>query len=566
MRGLQRSSAPLEHRAAAGGEPASGLRDRGLRDRVRRPLGRAAGRLVEAATSTPARKVGASIAAAGLLIPSATVAARWDGDPRPAPRPDAQSGQVLDGQVFSQVEALTRQMEATWERSITHTLGEATVRLPVPRAELQKLSPEAQRAHALVRALLSAEQRPGEAQAAWEALATLAAAAGVPAESPLTVDGATLEALARHLRDSGMPLTTSGTGEFKAQRALKGAPARIDLATARAYATSLRGPEVVVQAPLELPPQLAGARSVVRAAGPEATAQTLAELGIQVRPRGNAQRQADVLGHVVVDRAALAALARSAAARGVSLTPDGIAALRQARGLGEGPRVDTATARTILTLLSPVGPRPEGEAARAEWYQRIVEREGGTWRDGGQRMNVVGLRGFDVDRGRHDNAFGAWNDTMAFVWRDAEGRPKVREFRATTDPGMRAHADAPDVTGDGRGDVAHLRPGQYEYRVGPHKGLPGAGNPTVNVPVDRDTNQDGVISGAERRASIERGDVGWGINIHWGPGGDPSEIGPYSLGCQVVTLSHAEFRREVTPLLGMNDTILYTLVDARTLG
>ncbi len=187
--------------------------------------------------------------------------------------------------------------------------------------------------------------------------------------------------------------------------------------------------------------------------------------------------------------------------------------------------------------------------------------QGFRWQSGPNRMNVVGLRGFDPSQGKNNNAFNRWNDTIAFVWKDGAGHVHVHEFDATTDPGYKSYYDTPDANGDGSGDVAHLRPGQYEYREGTHHGLYGAGNPTINVPVDRDTNHDGRIENGERAASIQRSDVGYGINIHWGPGSDIGSVGIYSLGCQVVTLSYNAFRAQISPLLGMNHEVPYTLVE-----
>lgn len=245
--------------------------------------------------------------------------------------------------------------------------------------------------------------------------------------------------------------------------------------------------------------------------------------------------------------------------------------------LGEGRSLAPAHAEAIANIakqrnidlsapdaaarLRPVGARPDGQGARFDWYTRVVESQGHAMKTGPNEMNVIGLRGFDVDAGAHDNAFGAWNDTIAFAWRDGDGQPHVVEYRATTDPGRTNASDAPDANGDGAGDVAHLRPGQYTYYVGTHRGRPGAGNPTVNVPVDRDTNHDGDISPAEREASQQRGDVGYGINIHWGPGYGSGEVGGYSLGCQVVTLDYGSFRAQIEPLLRVNERVPYTLVE-----
>lgn len=249
-------------------------------------------------------------------------------------------------------------------------------------------------------------------------------------------------------------------------------------------------------------------------------------------------------------------------------------ALRFGAAGGVGVSADRAEARALRPIdpppatpaptgPAPIGRRPHGTAARADWYRRIVESQGHTWRSGVNQVNVVGLRGYDVEHGRNHNRFGKWNDTMAYVWKGTDHKWHVRELRATTDPGMTRSADSPDVNHDGRGDVAWLRPGQYRYHVGTHHGVYGAGNPDRNVPVFRDTNGDGHISGAEERASRRRHDVGYGINLHWGPGYDNGNVGGYSLGCQVITGDQTAFRNQLTPIMERNrGHMLYTLVDA----
>ncbi|MBN2358939.1 MAG: peptidoglycan-binding protein [Deltaproteobacteria bacterium] len=204
------------------------------------------------------------------------------------------------------------------------------------------------------------------------------------------------------------------------------------------------------------------------------------------------------------------------------------------------------------------GPKPRGEAAKAQWYQALVKQAGGKWRSGVNEVNIVGLRGQSVDGARNHNTFNQWNDTIAYIWKGRDGKMHVREFRATTDPGFTGGTGV-DANGDGRLDVAHLRPGSYPYNLGYHRGLYGAGNPGYNLQVDRDTNHDGHISRAERAASKRRDDRGYGINMHWGDG---YVVGPYSAGCQVIKGSYDYFRSHVTPLMELNrGQMYYTLID-----
>lgn len=226
--------------------------------------------------------------------------------------------------------------------------------------------------------------------------------------------------------------------------------------------------------------------------------------------------------------------------------------------------VDT---KNLIDKLREIGPRPAGKMARIDWYKRILESQGFKWREGANQVNAIGLRAYDRDSGLNKNAFGKWNDTLTFIWKSADGEWNLREFAGTTEPGFKSHYDTPDANGDGAGDVAHALPGQYPYQIGTHRGVYGAGVPELNVPVARDTNHDGVIQNKEEKASVARGDVGYGINLHWGSGTEGVDVGGYSLGCQVTVLSNDAFHDQVTPILALNSgQMLYSLVDMRDLA
>lgn len=247
--------------------------------------------------------------------------------------------------------------------------------------------------------------------------------------------------------------------------------------------------------------------------------------------------------------------------RETAQTGAALKAFQKQQGLRQTGTLDATTDRRLddkAAAKATTGAKPSGTAAKAAWYQALVKKNGGTWRTGTNQVNIVGLRGQDVNGKRHGNAFNQWNDTLAYVWKGTDGKMHVKEFRATTDPGQKS-GDGRDVNGDGRPDIAHLRPGSYPYHLGSHHGVYGAGNPGYNLQVDRDTNHDGRISAAERKASQRRDDRGFGINIHWGDG---SVVGGWSLGCQVIKGSQDHFRRNVTPLMEMNrGQMYYTLVD-----
>ena len=183
-------------------------------------------------------------------------------------------------------------------------------------------------------------------------------------------------------------------------------------------------------------------------------------------------------------------------------------------------------------------------------------------------INVVGLRGQDIDGTRHGNAFNRWNDTIAFVWKDGAGTMNVREFRATTDPGVGRsnHGLGVDANGDGIKDVGHMQPGQYTYRNGAHRGMSGAARPDAAT-VSRDVDGDGAISANEARDRFSAR----ALNLHWAwanpeqHGGKmlTDEVNSSSEGCQVIAMSRGDFLQHVTPLLKMNARadFRYTLID-----
>ena len=211
---------------------------------------------------------------------------------------------------------------------------------------------------------------------------------------------------------------------------------------------------------------------------------------------------------------------------------------------------------------------PADQTARASELESMVRGAGAQWRTGANEINVVGLRGQDIDGTRHGNAFNRWNDTIAFVWKDGAGKMNVREFRATTDPGVgRSNFGlGVDANGDGIKDVGHMQPGQYTYRNGEHRGMSGAARPDAAT-VSRDVDGDGAISADEARDRFSAR----ALNIHWAwdnpeqHGGKmlTDEVNSSSEGCQVIAMSRGDFLQHVTPLLQMNARadFRYTLID-----
>ncbi|MBI2572095.1 MAG: peptidoglycan-binding protein [Candidatus Schekmanbacteria bacterium] len=110
----------------------------------------------------------------------------------------------------------------------------------------------------------------------------------------------------------------------------------------------------------------------------------------------------------------------------------------------------------------------------------------------------------------------------------------------------------PDVNNDGGKDIAHLRPGVYEYRSRPTGN--GRYNPADNRRFDvaRDTNHNGVIDGSE----VDRGYRAGGIQIHAGGANRPS-----SVGCQTLPPNdYSRFQDALHQSTGNRGTFTYVMV------
>lgn len=194
---------------------------------------------------------------------------------------------------------------------------------------------------------------------------------------------------------------------------------------------------------------------------------------------------------------------------------------------------------------------PSGdERARYDAYAAMVRRAGGEVCPNGQ-PTVLAIRAGEGGAARE------YRDR--FVVLTPNGR--VQEFTGATYPGQSSSRASPDVTGDGRGDVGMIRPGNYT--VVPNGNHAGAASYHVrtlggsgSIPGWRDSNQDGTYSGTERGASERRGDRLTGVLFHQGNSSAPS-----SIGCQ--TMSPSEYRRFIDAVGGPRASFTFTLVASR---
>lgn len=198
------------------------------------------------------------------------------------------------------------------------------------------------------------------------------------------------------------------------------------------------------------------------------------------------------------------------------------------------------------------------EAQKYDHYKGLIEQNGGKFKSGPNERNIISLR--TETSTKANGGQGVYDDKTAMLWTDKNGGKHVKEYKSNTEPSSRYEGRyGEDVNRDGRLDLGRMRPGSYEFRTGSSSTLGNVLRPTKNMTVDRDTNHDGRISVAERAASKRRGDVGYGINIHWG---DSATVGGWSLGCQVIKGSYGAFRANVTPIMQLNQgQMYYTLVD-----
>ncbi len=232
-----------------------------------------------------------------------------------------------------------------------------------------------------------------------------------------------------------------------------------------------------------------------------------------------------------------------------------------------GDLLNTTAARPRPTDTSNFAPRAgeaagpfAGNSAGREAQAEQLLRSNGHWppREGETIALQIDQRQPSPDassseRNAHLRSY--TGQTSVFKYENGQLRETGGPFDSASHPGQKgtSRQKFTDIDGDGRDDIAHLRPGVYTYSGRPNGS--GRFNPTDNrqMQVSRDTNHDGVIDAGERAASDRRGD--YATALQWHAGGSTR---PSSVGCQTMPPDdYARFSRAV----GDNDgTFTYLMV------
>lgn len=241
-------------------------------------------------------------------------------------------------------------------------------------------------------------------------------------------------------------------------------------------------------------------------------------------------------------------------------------------------RLDMATV-TLPARPDPARMATIPETQRHDIYRSILETRGDQASQdalaNGDRV-IVGLRTetpTTTNRGT-----GAYDDTIAVLWRGADGTRHVAEFSsANTEPTAQydgayrnnpavdfRRTDGQDGNGDGSADLGRLSPGTYALRETTHRNPASAGTnfslrPTADAVaagagrVQRDTNHDGVFDDRDPQRFDALNDT---FKIHSG-----SRNNRDSAGCQ--TIAPGDFQRFADTVRGGSQTTWqYVLSDA----
>jgi hypothetical protein len=174
------------------------------------------------------------------------------------------------------------------------------------------------------------------------------------------------------------------------------------------------------------------------------------------------------------------------------------------------------------------------------------------------RPFLIGLRGLELGQNEsHETvAKPAYDDAAILLAHETE--PFV--FKFATHAYQLDSKLSPDVDGDGRGDVATIRPGAYVLTLATENPYPifvlttpsGSGN----IPAFRDTNHDGHYSAEE----LARPSIATAVLLHSGWDAPADSAHRSSIACQTCSVTNLRFIAKVTRKYGK--ALDYRLINA----
>jgi hypothetical protein len=199
----------------------------------------------------------------------------------------------------------------------------------------------------------------------------------------------------------------------------------------------------------------------------------------------------------------------------------------------------------------------EEQAKLYDKYSKLIPE--GKLKEGTNEMNIVGLRHHDVSSNKDLRSY---DDRFVVMWKDDAGNKRVGVFEGATHTGQKYVKDTKlddgsyrakftDVNGDGRSDIAHIKPGTYDFHMGKNEKYGDHLRPEQKIAAWRDTNQDGKITGAEQDTNYKA----TAILFHKGG----TEV-PKSVGCQTMAPDEFDNFMELMKK-DPNKKITYTLAE-----
>lgn len=139
-------------------------------------------------------------------------------------------------------------------------------------------------------------------------------------------------------------------------------------------------------------------------------------------------------------------------------------------------------------------------------------------------MNIFGVRNEDAESNKFD-------DVVGLLYRDERGMWRLKQYKATTDPGVYYRTSPMNVNG-----TAIMIPMQHKkcYKIGTHKGYK-AIQQIAPMSYVRDNNKNKVLDFLYKVAGFKKVNEIAATNIHHAsPTGESTNVDNWSAGCQVI--------------------------------